>query len=471
MKKLILIIFVGLMVGFILHASQNTAKYEDGIYFAQEDNFNEKTGFKDTVKIEVKDGKIISVDWNGISKNGGEDRKTLSKNGKYPMVEKAGAKAPWHEQAEKVEAFLLKTQDPTAIKYKDYQGHTDAISGVSIRVSEFFKLAKKALDNGPIKSNPVSKTEFVLGTVVTVKIYDDVSEEVFNKIFNRLREIEHKMTINKEDSEVMRINSNSGKDFVKVSNDTFYVIKKGKYFSSLSNGKFDITIGPLVKLWNIGTEYARVPSKYEIDKKIKLVDYNNVVLNESQKSIMLKEKGMVLDLGGIAKGYAADEIVKILKESNIKHAIINLGGNVFAYGNKPDGTSWKIGIQNPFSQRGDYMGIVNISNKTVVTSGIYERFFEKDGKRYHHILDTVTGYPVENNLVGVSIITNTSIDADALSTAVFSLGLRKGMDFIEKLSDVDAIFITRDYNVYITSGLKENFKLINTQFKFNKIDL
>ncbi|SHK13523.1 FMN-binding protein [Tepidibacter formicigenes] len=147
-----LIISIGLLVGCTLHISQNAVKYEDGIYIAQEDDFDEQTGFKDIVKLEVKDGKIISADWNGVQKDG-EDKKTLSKNGGYPMVEKAGAKAPWHEQAEKVEAFLLKTQDPTAIEYKDNEGRTDAISGVSIHVSEFFKLAKKALDNGPVKKN------------------------------------------------------------------------------------------------------------------------------------------------------------------------------------------------------------------------------------------------------------------------------------------------------------------------------
>ncbi|SHK13492.1 FAD:protein FMN transferase [Tepidibacter formicigenes] len=311
----------------------------------------------------------------------------------------------------------------------------------------------------------LSKTEFVLGTVITIDIYDNVSEEIFNEIFDRLRDIENKMTINKETSEVIKINSNAGKDFVKVSDDTFHVIKKGKYFSELSNGKFDISIGPFVKLWNIGTEYARVPSQNEIDNKKELVNYNNVILNESKKSVMLKEEGMVLDLGGIAKGYAADEIIKIFKESNVEHAVINLGGNVFAYGDKPDGTPWKIAIQNPFSPRGNYIGIVSISNKTVVTSGVYERFFEKDGKRYHHILDSDTGYPVENNLVGVSIIANSSIDADSLSTVAFSLGLDEGLKLIEELENIDAIFVTKDSEIYVTSGLKDKFELTDTEFK------
>ncbi|QEK12438.1 FAD:protein FMN transferase [Crassaminicella thermophila] len=318
------------------------------------------------------------------------------------------------------------------------------------------------------KNKPVSKTEFVLGTIVTIQIFDNASDEVFHKVFDRLREIENKMTINRENSEVININSKAGKDFVKVSDDTYYVIKKGKYFSKLAKGRFDISIGPLVKLWNIGTESAHVPPKEDIHIKKNLVNYNNVILNESEKSVMLKKEGMILDLGGIAKGYASDEIVKIFKKKNIKHAIINLGGNVFAYGNKPDGSLWKIGIQNPFSQRGDSIGFVNVANKTVVTSGIYERFFEEDGRRYHHILDPNTGYPVENNLAGVSIITNKSIDADALSTSVFSLGLNKGIKLIERLEDTEAIFITKDFEVYVTSGLVEYFTLTDSNFKLIK---
>ncbi len=312
---------------------------------------------------------------------------------------------------------------------------------------------------------PVSKTEFLLGTVVTVSLYDDASDEVFTKIFDRLREIESKMTINSENSEVMDINQNAGQDFVKVSDDTFYVIEKGKYFSELSGGRFDISIGPLVKLWNIGTEYASVPSEAEINAKKTLINYKNVILNEEEKSVMLKKTGMIIDLGGIAKGYAADEAIKILKENNVDSAIINLGGNVFAHGKKPNGDSWRIGIQNPFAPRGNYVGIANIIDKSVVSSGVYERYFEKDGKRYHHILDPETGYPVENNLVSVTIIADKSIDADSLSTSVFSLGLEEGLEFIEKFDSAEAVFITKDSEVYVTLGLKNDFELTDSSFK------
>ncbi len=314
-------------------------------------------------------------------------------------------------------------------------------------------------------NEPVSKTEFVLGTVVTIKLYDNATEEVFTKVFDKLREIENKMTINSEDSEVISINTNAGKDPIKVSDDTFYVINKGKYFSELSMGRFEISIGPLVKLWNIGSEDAKVPTREEIENKKSLIDFNNVILNESEKTVMLKEEGMTLDLGGIAKGYGADEVVKILREYGVEHAIVNLGGNVFAYGNKPDDTPWRVGVQNPKSPRGDYIGIAEVVNQTVVTSGIYERYFEEDGKKYHHILDADTGYPVENNLAGVSIIADSSIEADSLSTAVFAMGIDEGMNLIESLDNAEAVFVTKDSQVYITSGLKDSFKLTDLNFK------
>lgn len=319
-------------------------------------------------------------------------------------------------------------------------------------------------NNTPVENTPISEKRFFLGTLVDITLYDKASDELFDEIFNHLKNIEAKMTINRDTSEVVDINLNAGKSFVKVSEDTFYVIERGKYFSKISNGRFDISIGPLVKLWNIGSEDAQVPSEEDITLKKNLVDYNKVLLNRDDKSVMLKEKGMILDLGAIAKGYIADVISDILKEHNVKHAIINLGGNVFAYGNKPDGTPWRIGIQNPFSPRGDFLGVVNVSNKTVVTSGIYERYLEANGKRYHHILDPDTGYPVENNLGSVSIIANKSIDADSLSTSAFSSGVEKGMKLIEDLDNVEAIFITKDKEIYMTSGLEGTFELMDSSF-------
>lgn len=314
-------------------------------------------------------------------------------------------------------------------------------------------------------SEPVSKTEFVLGTVCTISIYDKASDEVFERSFQKLKDIENKMTINAPGSEVDNINNLSGSNYAKVSDDVFFVIKNGKYYSEMSGGLFDISIGPVVKLWNIGTDKARVPSEEEIKNNLPLVDYRNIILDDAQKRIMLKNKGMIIDLGGIAKGFAADEVAAILKSYNIKHAIINLGGNVLTIGENPAGRPWRIGIQNPDASRGDYVGMVEVRGKTVVTSGIYERYFVSGGKHYHHMLSPESGYPFENELASVTIITDKSIIADAFSTSVYAKGLQEGMKYVEGQKGMEAIFITKEHRVYITSGLKKIFTMSNADFK------
>lgn len=311
---------------------------------------------------------------------------------------------------------------------------------------------------------PISNTQFLMGTVCTIKIYDKSSTMVLDKAFKRISEIENTMSINKDQSEVIDINNAAGVKPIKISDGTMEVLKEGVKFAALTAGKMDITVGPLVKLWGIGTDAARVPSKEEISQKKALIGYKNLILDEKNKTAFLKNKGMIIDLGAIAKGYTADEVKEVLKENGVEHAIINLGGNVFAMGKNITGSPWKIGIQDPFTQRGDIIGMIEVEDKSIVTSGIYERYFEKDGKKYHHILSTTTGYPCDNSIAGVSIVSAKSIDGDALSTSVFSLGLEDGLKFINNMPGVEAIFITKDKQVYITPGLKNNFKITDTAF-------
>ena len=313
---------------------------------------------------------------------------------------------------------------------------------------------------------PKEKTETVLGTVCTVKLYDHIDDKIFDKVFDRFEDIERKMTINKEDSEIIKVNQAAGKEYVKVSEDTFEVIEKGLYYSRLYD-KFDITIGPLVKLWNISFDNAskaQIPKDSEIKEKLKLVNHDNILLDETNKAVMLKEKGMMLDLGGIAKGYAADEAIKILKANGVQHAIVNLGGNVMTLGSKPDGSNWIIAVQHPFSKRGTSIGTVKVTDKTVVTSGIYERYIKSGDKIYHHIIDTSTGYPVDNNLLSVTIITDKSVNGDGLSK-IFALGVDKGKEFLKAFKGTEAIFITKDNKIYITPGLKGVFTLTDSSFE------
>lgn len=314
-------------------------------------------------------------------------------------------------------------------------------------------------------SKPIEKTEYTLGTICTIKVYDGNSEEAITKAFTRIKDIENKMSVNKSGTELDKVSDNAGKDFVKVSDDTFYVLKKGKYYSEQSGGVFDITIGPLVKLWGIGTDNAKVPTKEEIDSKKALINYKNLLLDENDKKVMLNKAGMSLDLGGIAKGYAADEAARILKENGVNHAIINLGGNILALNDNPDGHPWRIGVQNPFEPRGEALGTVEVTNKTVVTSGIYERYVEKNGIKYHHILNPFTGYPMDNSLASVTLITNVSIDADAMTKNIFYKGIEKGPEYVKTIPGVEAIFVTKNKEVYVTEGIKNNVKIINTEFK------
>lgn len=316
------------------------------------------------------------------------------------------------------------------------------------------------------QQEPVKRTEMLMGTVISVTLYDSTDESILDKVFDKVKNLEETFSINETGTEVDKINDNAGIEPVKVSDDTIEVVKEGIYYSDLSHGKFDITIGPLVKLWNIPDRPTEdIPTQDELNLVLPLTNYKDVVIDEANKTVFLTRPGMMLDLGGIAKGYAADVISKMLTDEGVKSAIIDLGGNIFAHGEKVSGDAWKIGIQNPFSNRGEIVGAISVKNKSIVTSGIYERYIEVDGVKYHHILNPETGYPYENDIAGITIISDKSTTGDALSTSVFALGIEEGMKFVEELDDVDAIFVTKEKGIYVTSGIRDNFELRDENFK------
>ncbi|ASW44097.1 MAG: FAD:protein FMN transferase [Clostridiales bacterium] len=313
-------------------------------------------------------------------------------------------------------------------------------------------------------NEPIEKSEILMGTVISVKIYDSNDEAILDDVFNKVRELESKLSINDEGTLIDKINEASGINPVEIDEDTYYLLEKGLEYGNISDGRFDITIGPLVKLWSIGLEGQKLPTQEEIDAKLPLINYNDLILNDKEKTAFLKRKEMIIDLGGIAKGYTADVISEMLSERGVNSAIINLGGNILAKGKNTNGNLWKIGIQNPTSERGDTVGIIKIENKSVVTSGIYERYFEENGVRYHHLLDPKTGYPYENNIAGITIVSDKSIDGDALSTSVFAMGIEEGLKFVNSRDDIDAIFVTTDNKIYLSDGIKDNFELSNEDF-------
>ncbi|MCD3349423.1 FAD:protein FMN transferase [Clostridium botulinum D/C] len=309
-----------------------------------------------------------------------------------------------------------------------------------------------------------TKTFIALGTAINFNIFSHNEKEAqlaLEEGVKKVKEIENKMSVNIKQSEISTLNTNGQS---KVSDEIFYVIKNGLKYSKIAKGKFDITVEPLVRIWGIGTDHARIPNNNEISNAKKLINYNNVSLDEKNNKVTLG-RSQQMDLGAIAKGYAADEAKKVFLKHNIKSGTINLGGNVMTIGNKVDGSEWKIGMQNPFGTRDDCMGIVYGKNLSVVTSGNYERYFEKDGVRYHHILDIDTGYPSKSEVISATIISENGIDGDALSTTVYILGVEKGLELIEELKGIDAILITKDRKVYVTKNIKNKFQIIDESFK------
>jgi FAD:protein FMN transferase len=304
-----------------------------------------------------------------------------------------------------------------------------------------------------VSVEPQARSELLLGTVCKITIYDNPTDEAFSAAFARIADIESKMSLKIDTSEIALINKNAGVQPVTVSHDTFHVIQEAIRYAKLSYGAFDPTIGPLVRAWDIGGDDPRKPPQEELDALIPLIGYDRVVLSPKDQSVFLTDPGMVLDLGGIAKGYAADEVVKILATQGVQSAIINLGGNVLTMGRKVDGSAWRIGIQNPLVERGGHLMILQLTDLALVTSGPYERFLELDGVIYHHILDTESGYPIDSEFTSVSIITPNSTIADALSTAVYSLGFEKGMALIDSLEDVEAVFVSQENEIFLSKGI------------------
>lgn len=287
-----------------------------------------------------------------------------------------------------------------------------------------------------------NETRFLLDTVCTVTA--DCNDGVINGAFSLCEELERTLSRTVKDSDVYRLNNTEG--FVPVTQDTLKTVERALYYADLSGGRFDITIAPVSALWDFKNQV--IPSRDEISEALQNVDYHSVEIKDSEISLGAKQ----IDLGGIAKGYIADKATEYLKEKGVKKALVNFGGNICTVG------EYNIGIKKPFDS--SVIASIKLKDKCVVTSGIYERFIEKDGRIYHHILDTKTGYGVENELSAVTVIGNTAIDCDALSTVCMLLGTQKGLEIINKTAQTEAVFIDRENNITLSSGLyRENDKI------------
>jgi thiamine biosynthesis lipoprotein len=285
-----------------------------------------------------------------------------------------------------------------------------------------------------------------------------------------IRHYESILTVNDADdeSEVERINANAGVQAVQVSDSSFTLIQEALAYSQKSEGRFNAAIGPLVKLWNINFDGARKPDQAEIDEVLPLLDYNKIILDEESQTVFLAEAGMRLDLGGIAKGFVADRVHSFLSEQGVESAIIDLGGDLFMLGSNRGGNEWNVGVRNPSLSRSqnpeDLAGTVRVENKAVVTSGVYERYVMVDGVRYHHLLNPETGFPFETGLSSVTVIADRAIDGEGYTKILFGMGVEAALEFVEGIPGIEAILISEDNEIHLSSGLRESFTLRNDDF-------
>jgi thiamine biosynthesis lipoprotein len=298
------------------------------------------------------------------------------------------------------------------------------------------------------RNREASQIGILMDTFVDIRVWGKDSDKALKESWKLLEDLSNKIDRFNPNSEISKINKNAG-DYVEVSSDTLNIIKKAKYFAQITNGYFDPTIAPLMKIWGFYDKNYRIPDKKEIEDKLKYVDYRKIYIEGNKVMI---EKGMELDLGGIAKGYLIDRIFEVLRKYSIDRAVLNLGGQVGVYGSPQEGALWEVSIRHPRKDQ-DFIGRVFIKEGSVSTSGDYERFFIKDNKRYCHIINPKDGYP-SNSVISVSVISKSGTEADALSTAFFILGKDAISLWKEKFSYLGLVIVFPNLNLWYSPNLE-----------------
>ncbi|WP_317856333.1 FAD:protein FMN transferase [Chakrabartyella piscis] len=298
-------------------------------------------------------------------------------------------------------------------------------------------------------------TTFAMDTVMMFHIYHEDGDAILIEVEQEIRRLEALFSITVSDSEIAQLNANAGIQAVDISPDTNGILTRGLEFASLTDEAYNMNISPIVSAWGFATDEGnRVPSLEELESVLPLTTPDGLVLEED--TAYLQEAGMSVDLGGIAKGYTADLVVDLLHEKGVTNGWVSLGGNLSMLGTKTDGSMWELAVQNPIDAS-DYVGMISATDQSVVTSGGYQRYFEEDGVIYHHIIDGKTGYPADSGLISVTIVSEDSTKADALSTALFVMGLEESLDLWRMEQDFEAIFVTEDGRVVATEGIADRF--------------
>ncbi|OTQ60910.1 FAD:protein FMN transferase [Gilliamella apis] len=312
-------------------------------------------------------------------------------------------------------------------------------------------------------------TQAMMGTTVSLMLFEP-NETVVQHVFNTINQLENKLTVNRPVSEVMSINNAAGKHPVRVSHAVYSLIEQAWKVSLMPDSCFNVAIGPLVKLWKIGFSGHQVPNPEQIVEKRSLIDPNDIKLDPKSCSVFLKKAGMEIDLGAIAKGYIADVIKLVLQQHNVYQAIVNLGGNVLTTGDSPIDAEgyWHIGLKKPFSSiENELVGLIKVKNKSVVTSGTYERYFIENQHVYHHILDSKTGYPLDNELESITIISDTSLEGDIYSTILYGFGTEKTKQLLKSQQNLSAIFLLKDKTIKIVNPDNFAFQLLDQEYQIS----
>lgn len=294
-----------------------------------------------------------------------------------------------------------------------------------------------------------------MGTRITLSIVHPEAEKLLRQADHMLADYEARFSANDFKSNLMAVNQQAGLKPVHVDSDLYELIQIGKEYSLSSNLALNITIGPLIKLWKIGFTDAHVPEKKEIEERLKLIDPAAIELDADKGTVYLTKRGMEIDLGALAKGYFADQLKNFFQREGVQSGLVDLGGNVLTIGEnqKHEDGYWRVGIQKPSLVRGDLAGALLVKDKSVVTSGIYERSLKANGKEYHHIFDSKTGYPIENELASITIVSDKSIDGELWTTMAFALSPTAVIHHMENIPSIEALVITKDNEVKMTRGL------------------
>lgn len=313
--------------------------------------------------------------------------------------------------------------------------------------------SSEAEKNDASDEEPKSVEVYAMDTYMTLTAYGDNADKALSESEAEIKRIDAMLSTGSKDSEISRLNKAKKAE---VSEETFDLIKRAKEIGLDTGRVFDISVYPVMQAWGFTDKNYRVPDKAELAELLKSVDVSKVTLDEETHEVGFDDD-MAIDLGGIAKGYTSDRIIEIMKDNGIEHALINLGGNVQVLGKKPDGSDWRVAIADPEDQE-NYVGGIEVSDKAVITSGGYQRYFDKDGERYFHIIDLTDGFPARNGIISATIVSDDGTLADALSTSLFIMGPEKAAEYWRSNPDrFDAVLVKDDGTVLVTEGLEYSY--------------